>query len=89
MATWAISRARSGEAKDFYAGPRWKALRAILELYEPAEDALPAYFDGDRPCTLLIDEIEAIWSAIAERDDWSPFEEKIRQIREFGALFES
>ena len=52
------ARALSGEAKHYYAGPRWKALRAILELYEPMEDAVPAYFEGDRPCTLLIDEIE-------------------------------
>jgi uncharacterized protein YdiU (UPF0061 family) len=75
------ARALSGEAKDFYVGARWKALRAILELYAPAESAVPAYFEGDRPCTLLIDEIEAIWSAISERDDWEPFEEKIREIR--------
>jgi hypothetical protein len=33
---------------------------------------------------MLIDEVEAIWSAIAERDDWSPFESKIEAIRRFG-----
>jgi hypothetical protein len=26
-----------------------------------------------------------VWSAIAERDDWSPFEAKIAEIRELGA----
>ena len=25
-----------------------------------------------------IEEVEAIWSAIAERDDWKPLEDKIR-----------
>jgi hypothetical protein len=31
-----------------------------------------------------IDEVEAIWSAIAERDDWSPFEAKIAAVRRMG-----
>jgi len=33
---------------------------------------------------MLIDEVEAIWAAIAERDDWSMFEAKIVAIRRFG-----
>ena len=27
---------------------------------------------------------EAIWAAIAERDDWQPFEDKVRAIRVMG-----
>jgi protein adenylyltransferase len=76
------ARALAGPAKQHYAGPSWEALRAILTLYAPGEDAVPAYFDGEGPCTLLIDEIESIWSAIAERDDWAPFEAKLLHIRE-------
>jgi hypothetical protein len=30
---------------------------------------------------MLIDEVEAIWSAIDEHDDWRPFESKIEAIR--------
>ena len=30
---------------------------------------------------MLIDEIEALWDAIADSDDWSPFERKIVQLR--------
>jgi len=77
-------RALSGEAKDHYAGSRWDELRAILELYEAASDVIPEYYGGDGPCTLLIDEVESIWSAIAERDDWMPFHSKIQQIRDMG-----
>jgi hypothetical protein len=33
---------------------------------------------------MLIDEVEFIWAAIADRDDWSPFELKIEAIRRFG-----
>ncbi len=85
-----------GRARDLcalagrpYAGARWDRLREILSLYEPAYDTLPAYFSGDRPCTLLIDEIESIWSAIADHDDWDPFNEKIREIRNMGVVSES
>jgi serine/tyrosine/threonine adenylyltransferase len=28
-----------------------------------------------------IEEVEAIWSAIAERDDWQPFEDKVTAVR--------
>jgi len=30
--------------------------------------------------TMLIDEVEALWAPIAERDDWSLFETKLRDI---------
>jgi hypothetical protein len=39
-----------------------------------------AYFQRGRPCTMLIDEVEAIWAPIAERDDWSAFEAKLADI---------
>jgi len=42
-------------------------------------------FWGDaEPCSMLIDEVEAIWDAIAARDDWAPFEAKIAAIRRMG-----
>ena len=31
-----------------------------------------------------IEEVEAIWSAIAEHDDWAPLERKIAAIRRMG-----
>ncbi len=41
-----------------------------LSLLETGENSFAAaYFDADRPCTLVIDEIEAIWRAVADRDD--------------------
>ena len=36
-------------------------------------------------CDILIEEVEAIWAAIAEHDDWSPLQQKIDAIRDFGA----
>ena len=34
---------------------------------------------------MLIDEVETIWSAIDERDDWAPLAEKIAAVRRMGA----
>ena len=31
-----------------------------------------------------IDDVEAIWSAIAERDDWRPFEDKLTAVHNMG-----
>ena len=42
------------------------------------------YWAGTGPQTLLIDEVEAIWAAIAERDDWAPLEAKVTAIRRMG-----
>ena len=49
--------------------------------------ALPVdheYWSDDAPETMLIDEVEAIWAAIAERDDWQPLDGKIARIRRMG-----
>ena len=43
-----------------------------------------AYWSDPEPCSMHIDEVEAIWAAIAERDDWAPFEAKIAAVRRMG-----
>ena len=35
---------------------------------------------------MVIDEVEAIWSAIDRDDDWTPLADKIARIRETGAF---
>ena len=42
------------------------------------------YWSDAAPCSMPIDEVETIWSAIAERDDWQPFEDKVKAIRRMG-----
>jgi len=42
------------------------------------------YWTDPVPCTMLIEEVEAIWTAIADADDWAPFEAKIAAIRRMG-----
>ncbi|MBA4164983.1 MAG: YdiU family protein [Erythrobacter sp.] len=64
--------------------------RAMGELAEELAPYRPTgddddYWQGDTPQTMLIDEVEAIWSAISERDDWQPLHAKIDAIRRMGA----
>jgi len=42
------------------------------------------YFADPAPCTLIIDELESLWDAIATRDDWAPLEAKVAAIRRMG-----
>jgi uncharacterized protein YdiU (UPF0061 family) len=78
------TRARESPAAPLYAGPAFGAFRRRLEQYaarHPGRLALP-YWQRAAPCTLLIDDVEALWAAIAERDDWGPFEGKLAAIEE-------
>ncbi len=67
-----------------YVHPGFAALAAALENHTPADDLAHAYWADAAPCSLLIDEIEAIWAAIAERDDWAPLAAKVAAIRRMG-----
>ena len=77
---WRGGRIATGEP---YAGAEFTRLAAALAGRE--RSLTNAYWSDVAPCSLLIEEVEAIWSAIAERDDWAPFESKIAAIRRMGA----
>ena len=75
---------RGGRVSDDgeYRGEAFAGLKLHLVGREPLPHALDHdYWRDDRPCSMHIDEVEAIWAAIAERDDWAPFEAKIAAIR--------
>ncbi len=69
-----------GRAPD---GEPWAELRAALAGASPRKPRAGGYWTGE-PCAMLIDEVEAIWSAIADHDDWDPFQSKIVTIRRMG-----
>ncbi len=46
-----------------------------------------SYFRAAKPCTLLIDEIESLWSPIAAQDNWQDFEKKLAEIRSFRGIY--
>ena len=58
-------------------------LLGALREYEPVSTTHSYWTDGE-PQTMLIDEVEAIWDVIAERDDWDPLKHKISAIRRMG-----
>jgi uncharacterized protein YdiU (UPF0061 family) len=69
-----------GEGK--YPSEPFRALAAAVKGRE--RPATHAYWSDADPCSMHIDEVEAIWSAIAESDDWGPFEAKIAAVRRMG-----
>ncbi len=42
---------------------------------------------SDLLCSMLIDEVESIWAAIADDDDWSPLDRKIGAIRRMAETY--
>ncbi len=69
-------------------GEAWDDARAALDAYASRKARTHPYWTGT-PCAILIDEVEAIWSAIADRDDWAPFAAKIASIRQLGDALSS
>jgi uncharacterized protein YdiU (UPF0061 family) len=69
-----------------YPSDEFRALARLLEGREAPRTH--AYWSDAEPCSMHIDEVEAIWSAIAELDDWQPFEEKVTAIRRMGEAME-
>ena len=75
-------RALAGERAALYGGEAFLAFRRILATREPIrpERLDHAYFARSEPEELLYDEIEALWRAIAEADDWGPLAGKLAAI---------
>lgn len=76
------ARALAGPRAALYAGEAFVAFRALLAPYEAdrPERLADPYFARPEPEELLYGEIEELWAAIAERDDWSVFEAKLASI---------
>jgi uncharacterized protein YdiU (UPF0061 family) len=71
-----------GTLPEAYGEP-WTGVREALAAYPAWKDRSHPYWSGE-PCSMLIDEVESIWSAIAERDDWSVLDAKVAKIRAMG-----
>jgi uncharacterized protein YdiU (UPF0061 family) len=84
-------RAKNSPAAALYASEDFAALRESL--FE--HDALPSasldhpYFRRSEPCAMLIDEVEAIWAEIAEKDDWRALKAKLDRIAEMRDAYGS
>lgn len=67
---------------DLYPSDQFRELARLLE-GRPRPKLHPYWSDAE-PCSMHIDEVELIWSAIAERDDWQPFHNKLKAVRRMG-----
>ena len=78
----AAARAARSPSAEIYGTEAFRPFVDALEGYGPAPDARPehAYFTRGRPCTMLIEDVEAIWAPIAEHDDWSGLDAKLAEI---------
>ena len=80
---WRGGRDRGAER---YPGEEFRDLARLLR--ERERPRLHDYWSDAEPCTMYIDEVEAIWSAISDRDDWEPIKRKVNAIRRMGEAME-
>jgi uncharacterized protein YdiU (UPF0061 family) len=83
---WRGGRRRGPSPDDeAYASQPFAGFREAVAGYEAAPGALDhAYWSDEAPCSMHIEEVEAIWARIDEADDWSPFHRKVEAIRRMG-----
>jgi serine/tyrosine/threonine adenylyltransferase len=89
----AASAARAAKSPQaaLYAADDFATVRRELEQRtrdDAGERLAHAYFQRETPHAMSIDEVEKLWSAIAERDDWSLFEAKLAQMAEMRAALQ-
>jgi len=78
-------RAMASPQAALYRTPTFNAVREGLEERtnsDVRETLAHPYFAQRDPTTMLIGEVERVWTAIAEADDWSPFQGKISAVRQ-------
>jgi uncharacterized protein YdiU (UPF0061 family) len=83
-------RLRASPLRATYETAVWAEVIEDLRGLPPAPGLEPALAhpvaQRAAPETMVIDEVEAIWEAIAARDDWAPLAAKIARVRETGAF---
>ena len=87
--TLSAGRAARSPAADAYAGDAFAPVRAALAPYVATGTANldHPYFARAVPRTMLIDEVEALWAPIAERDDWSALHRVLGEIEEMRQAY--
>jgi uncharacterized protein YdiU (UPF0061 family) len=82
---WRGGRRRGPSPADrAYQGGAFADFHDAIAAYRPAAATSHSYWSDEAPCSMHIDEVEAIWARIDENDDWSPFHGKIAAVRRMG-----
>ncbi|MBA3676569.1 MAG: YdiU family protein [Sphingosinicella sp.] len=69
---------------EIYDGDGFADFLAVVSAYEPAASLDHPYWSDEQPCSMHIEEVEAIWSKIDQGDDWSALEAKVADVRRMG-----
>lgn len=67
------------------AGEETSERHALAEALAGRSATRAAWWDEASPQSMPIEEVEALWTPIAERDDWQPLHAKVAAIRAMGA----
>jgi len=87
---WRGGRRRGpSPADEVYEGEDFADFRTAIADYRSTGSLDHDYWSDAAPCSMLIDEVEAIWSAIDTDDDWAPLESKVQTIRRMAEAMRS
>ncbi|HEY5713684.1 MAG TPA: YdiU family protein [Allosphingosinicella sp.] len=79
---------RGGELRKetkAYDGEEYERFRRLIAKRSPLPGATAHdYWSDEAPCSMHIEEVEAIWSRIDEADDWSALDAKVAAVRRMG-----
>ncbi|HZH12313.1 MAG TPA: YdiU family protein [Microvirga sp.] len=75
-------RAKRSPSAGLYSHEAFRPVRERLDEFELLSglNLDHPYFAGSEPCTMVIEEVEALWAPIAAHDDWSAFAAKLQGI---------
>jgi protein adenylyltransferase len=68
-----------------YGDSEFGELRNALKQRTRTRSLDHVYWSQEAPCSMHIEEVEAIWNAIADNDNWQPLTRKISEMRNMGA----
>ena len=83
---WAGGKRRAPSPADtHYETAAFAPFKNAIAAYHPSRSLDHPYWQGETPCSLHIEEVEAIWAPIAASDDWNALNQKVAAIRNMGA----
>jgi uncharacterized protein YdiU (UPF0061 family) len=82
-------RAARSPSAELYASESFRPLADRMEGFAASRSVNieHPYFAREKPRTMLIEEMEALWAPIAESDDWSAFTDALTEIEEMRLAY--
>ncbi len=80
---WAGGSLRPSATSGDYADAKFDVFRSAIAPYARTGPT-DSYWLAESPCSMLIDEVEGIWTPISETDDWTLLHKKVFDVRQLG-----